>query len=202
MCLLVESIKVWNHKPVNLDLHQQRAAKSRKELFGADDGFDLEKLISIPENLGKGLFKCRVLFGVKVEKIDFEPYFPRKVETLRVVVDDKIEYSHKFANRAELVDLFEKRNGCDDVLIVKNGLVTDTSFSNILFLSAGRWFTPEKPLLAGTRREFLIESGLVLPADISISDLKNFEKFMLVNAMLDFEEKRAVQIENIWLPVS
>lgn len=199
MCLLVESIKVWNRKLVNLDLHQQRAAKSRKELFGAEDDFTLEKLISIPEKLGNGLFKCRVLFGLNVENIDFEPYIPRKVSTLRVVFDDKIEYSHKFANRTDLAVLFEKRNGCDDVLIVKNGLVTDTSFSNILLLKNGRWFTPERPLLAGTQREFLIMSGLVLPKEIDVSDLESFEKFMLVNAMLDFDEKRAIQIQNIYL---
>jgi len=197
MCLLLESIKIVNHQPVNLDFHQERVAKSRKELFCAEDYFDLEKLISIPESLSNGLFKCRVLFGLKIEKIDFESYTPRKVSTLRVVFDDNIDYSHKFADRAELVDLFEKRNGCDDVLIVKNGLLTDTSFSNILFLKNGLWFTPEKPLLAGTKREFLIKSGLVLPIKIHVSDIENFEKFMLVNAMLDFDENRASDIINI-----
>jgi 4-amino-4-deoxychorismate lyase len=59
------------------------------------------------------------------------------------------------------------------------------------------WFTPEKPLLAGTKRAFLIKTGRILTTQILITDRKDFEKFMLVNAMLDFDENRASSIINI-----
>jgi len=197
MCHLLETIKIVNRQPVNLDLHQRRVAKSRKELFHAKDDFDLSRLISVPENMGEGVYKCRVTYGLQVEKIEFEPYLPRQINTLKLVFDDEISYPHKFADRSGLNRLFELRGDCDDVLIVKNGRVTDTSFSNILFLKKGQWYTPDKPLLEGTKREFLIKSKKVTVRKIQVGDILNFEKFMLVNAMLDFDENRASGIINI-----
>ena len=34
----------------------------------------------------------------------------------------------------------EKRDNHDDVIIVKHNLVTDSSYSNIIFLKEGRWY--------------------------------------------------------------
>jgi 4-amino-4-deoxychorismate lyase len=197
MCLLLESIKIENQKPVNLDYHQERAMKSRKQLFGVDDDFDIEKSISIPENLGNGIFKCRVLYGMKIERIEFEPYVPRKVNTLKLVFDDEVDYHLKYVDRSGLSRLFLMRGDCDDILIVKNGLVTDTSYSNILFLKKGRWYTPDKPLLEGTKRDYLIQSKKVIVRKIQVGDILDFEKFMLVNAMLDIDDNRAIEIQNI-----
>ena len=114
-----------------------------------------------------------------------------------MVFDDTINYNLKFENREKINQLFAKREQCDEILIVKNGLVTDTSFCNILFFNGKKWLTPEKPLLKGIQRQFLINNEIVETANISPSDLHNFTKARLVNAMIGFEDALDIIIENI-----
>ena len=63
------------------------------------------------------------------------------------------DYSFKFSNRKAIDDLLKFRNGCDDILIVRNGLITDTSYSNVVFRKDNMYFTPNFPLLNGTKRQ-------------------------------------------------
>jgi 4-amino-4-deoxychorismate lyase len=46
--------------------------------------------------------------------------------------------------------------GCDDIIIVRNGFVTDASYANLIFRKGDEWFTPATFLLAGTMRAFLL----------------------------------------------
>ena len=50
----------------------------------------------------------------------------RMVSSLRPVASDTIDYSYKSTNREELNDLFARRGKADDILIVKDGYLTDT----------------------------------------------------------------------------
>lgn len=84
--------------------------------------------------------------------------------------------------------LFEQRNGCDDILIVKNNLITDTSIANIAFLLDGQWFTPKSPLLKGTTRARLIDEGKIKIAHLRLSDVNNTSKIALMNAMMGWVE--------------
>ena len=47
------------------------------------------------------------------------------------------------------------------VNFVKNGRLTDTSYSNIALFDGNRWVTPAHPLLKGTMRQSLIDKGLL-----------------------------------------
>lgn len=40
MCRLLETVKIVNHQPVNLNFHQRSVVKSRTGLFHAQDDFD------------------------------------------------------------------------------------------------------------------------------------------------------------------
>ena len=114
-----------------------------------------------------------------------------------MVIDDEINYSHKYHNRNHLENLFSQKGDCGDILIVKNGLITDTSFANILFYNGKEWLTPANPLLKGTQRKFLLETEKVSTADIRPSDLKYFKRARLVNAMMRFEDETGVNLSNI-----
>ena len=59
--------------------------------------------------------------------------------------------------------LIEKRKHADDIIIVKNGLVTDSFYANLAFLKNGIWFTPETPLLLGVQRQFLLSQKTIQP---------------------------------------
>jgi len=86
---------------------------------------------------------------------------------------------------------------CDEILIIKQNLITDTSFSNITFFDGTRWITPSSPLLAGTMRSFLIQKQVIVEKEIRVTDLKDFEKARLINAMLPFESGSDIPVENI-----
>ena len=76
----------------------------------------------------------------------------------------------------------------DDILIIKDLLVTDTSIANIAFeTSGGEWITPKNPLLKGTTRARLLDEGKLKEADIRVHELRSFTKVALLNAMIDFD---------------
>ncbi len=196
MCLLVESICLENGKLKNISYHNKRFNLSRKNLFGIDEKVDLNNIIKIPEDIDSSVYKVRVIYSRKIEKIEFEKYVFRKRETLRVIFSDDIDYSYKYLDREKLEELFKLRKECDDILIVKNKHVTDTFASNIIFFDGNKYLTPAYPLLKGTKRQFLIDNGAILEDEILVKDLKHFKGFKLINAMLDFDENM-LPIDNI-----
>ena len=185
MCLLFETVKIVNGKPENLELHDQRMNRSRYMLHGMHDQLRLTDIIHVPEEFCKGVVRCRVIYGPAVVSTEYLPYFPLPVKTLLLVVADSIEYSHKYLDRNLLTGLIDK-NKADDILIVKNGWVTDSSFANIVFTDGKRWVTPDTPLLQGTMRKKLLSEGIIVQESISIDHLREFTRFKLINAMLGF----------------
>ena len=106
-----------------------------------------------------------------------------------MVCDDTISYSYKSCDRSQLNALAAKKGDCDEIIIVKNNLVTDTSFTNLAISDGNCWLTPRQPLLLGTKRASLLNQGLIKEADITAYDLKRAERVRLFNAMIDFGEK-------------
>jgi len=100
--------------------------------------------------------------------------------------DDTIEYAMKYANRERLDALFAQRGDADDVLIIKNGFVTDTTIANIAFFDGKRWLTPASPLLEGTTRQRLLDEAKIVEEEIRIQDVARFKQVALMNAMVDF----------------
>ncbi|MDD5571318.1 MAG: aminotransferase class IV [Bacteroidales bacterium] len=197
MCLLLETIKVLNKEFNNIELHNERFNKSRKDLFDCGDFINIKKNISIPENLDSGLYRCRVLYKKEIEKTEFIHYKPKKIKTLKIVECNEIEYSYKFADRIIFENLKNKYPDFDEILIVKNNFITDTSFSNIVFFDGGKWLTPSTPLLKGTKREDLLRKKLIFEEQIKPGDLNKFKKACLINAMLDIDENDFISIEGI-----
>lgn len=144
-----------------------------------------------------GLFKCRLIYSSEIEKIEFTPYSIPSIKLLKVVFDDQIEYSHKYLDRSHLDQLYGKKGKYDDILIVKDGLITDTWFANILFYDGNDWLTPLSPLLKGTQRTSLLKTGRIKTADIRPVDLKHFQKARLINAMIRLEDEVDIEITAI-----
>jgi 4-amino-4-deoxychorismate lyase len=198
MYQLVETIKINNGTPENLEFHARRIKKSLSDLYGIRKGFDLNTIVKVPENLSGGIVKCRIIYDTEIRETTFQSYVIRPVNSLRLVEDNEIDYRYKYADRSTLDALFEKRGSCDDILIIKNGYVTDTYYANILFKSPhGDWFTPESCLLKGTRRTCLLEKNLIKEAVIRISDLTNFTEARIINAMIDICDTEGISIGNL-----
>ena len=82
-------------------------------------------------------------------------------------------------------------------MIIKNGLVTDTSKANIIFLKSDKIFTPNSPLLNGTKRQEMIKYHHLIPIEIKIDDIFHFEKWKIINALNSFDDNQWQNIENI-----
>lgn len=161
--------------------------RSVKELSGQRNAVSLMEALKKYNVPKTGLYKCRVVYSDKIETVEFIPYEIKPVNSLRIVYDQEIKYEHKYQNRDSLNALLSQRQYCDDILIVKNGFVTDSSYSNIIFYDGVNWITPAAPLLKGTMRQFLLDTAEIKAAPVAVQDIPSFKKFRLINSMLAFD---------------
>ncbi len=198
MSLLLETIKIENRQICNLDWHNSRLNTSRNDLFGINEPLDLATVIKVPADLDDGAYRCRVLYGRKIEEIQFHPHQSRPVNSLKIIHCNDIEYEYKFADRRKLEDLYEMRGICDEVLIIKNGFITDTSISNVVFsLPDGWWVTPDTPLLKGTMRMYLLDTGQIAEAVLRLDDLPLLTGARMINCMMDLESGPVIEMDQI-----
>ena len=145
----------------------------------------------------KAVYKCRVLYDEKIQNVEFIPYEVNKVSSLKLVEHNEIDYRFKYADRTILQRLFEQRERAEDILIVKNGLITDSSYCNVVFYDGKNWITPAQPLLYGTRRAYLLEKGLIVEKQIRVEDLGLLGGLKLINAMIGLEEAELISVNEI-----
>lgn len=194
---LFESIRVENGSIVHPDWHQKRFLASYTLYYGHEPSIGLFDSLDIPETCRKGIFKLRISYNHESRQVDWQPYTTGQISNLRLIKDDDIDYSLKYTDRSRLNNLYDQRNGCDDILIVRRGLITDSSYCNIVLFDGDKWFTPAEPLLPGTARARLLASGQIIARPIRVEDLVGYKSFKLINAMRDFEILPSVSIENI-----
>lgn len=187
MSLLLESIKLVDGEFQNLFYHEQRMNRALKFLCGVQEHFNLENFLKNLNLPLKGLYKCRLVYDDNSKDIEFIPYQYKEINSLRVIEHDRVSYEFKYADRTLLNRLYELRKDCDDVLIVKRGQVTDSSYSNIIFRRGKRWYTPWSALLKGTMRASLLEGNVIEEEEILVEDISSFESFKLINAMRSFD---------------
>ncbi|MEO9850708.1 MAG: aminotransferase class IV [Reichenbachiella sp.] len=130
-------------------------------------------------------YKCRVEYDATNIDIDFIPYINPRVNSLQVIVDDEINYDFKSADRSGLTDLFNRRKEADDIMIIKNGRITDSYFANLAFYDGIDWWTPKFPLLNGVKRQNLLDTGSIKEKDVFVDELGDFQTISLINAMND-----------------
>lgn len=187
MYQLLESIYLKDGAFRNIAYHEARMKASVSALLGEHLSIDLHYFFSQQIIPSKGLFKTRLIYTNSILKMEFVPYVVKPVNAIRLIEDNQIDYAHKFVDRADLAALYSKRETADDVLIVKNGLITDTSYGNIIFKKDGRWYTPESYLLKGTMRQSLLDSGVIKETQIDSTNYKQFESCKIINAMLGMD---------------
>ena len=196
MCLFIETIKLIKGVPQLREYHQERFDDTRRAHFDACKSISLTEVISLPDHLASNRpVKCRIVYGRDIESITYEKYLPKIVRTLRTVFDDDISYTYKSLDRTSLNNLLEQKEGCDEVLIIRNGLVTDTSYSNVVFKDRqGRWFTPDSYLLNGVMRRYLLDARAIGETRIAQEDIRKYQSVKLINAMLGIEDGPEVEL--------
>lgn len=197
MSRLIESIRLFNGKFERLELHQARLNNSFQTIFRKNPGWSLQALLQNQDVPQSGLYKCRIVYDDQHQQVEFKLYKPSAIKTLKRVADNTIDYQHKWENRDQLNNAFSKRGDCDDILIVRNGLITDSLYANVAFQKAGKWYTPQSCLLAGTMRQFLLNTGVISEKEITEETLREFEACKLINAMLGWDGP-TIDISNIY----
>ena len=189
--IYLESIQVSEGKFCNLSLHIDRMQRTIGKVLALN--------LVVPEIYCIGIVKCRILYNEqRIIEVGYQHYTLPKIKTLRILEAPSLDYSHKWADRSAINALMMQRGTCDDILITQNGCVTDTSFCNIVFESKEGLFTPTTALLHGTKRQLLLNKGVIKQRAISNRDLLDYDKAYLINAMIDLSDKVCINIEQIY----
>lgn len=184
----IEAIAWRDGKAERLIYHQKRVEEAFRVLFPDKQPFMLKELLQSVDGPGTGLYKLRLEYGVEPGIMEFQEYRMRNVSSLQLVGIDHEPMDYKAAERDYIDRAFSKRGLCDDVLMVRDGLLTDSSYANIALFDGKKWLSPRIPLLYGTRRAYLVDHGQIEPADIKADDLVQFQRIRLFNAMVGFGE--------------
>lgn len=182
-----EAIKIKEGKIHNLNYHQKRVNRTI-DAFGLEEINLAEALTEIPDKAKQGLIKCRILYSNQIESIEFIPYQFQPRERVVLISADNLEYPFKYADREKL-NAFQKNTNFDDIIFIKNGLVTDSLSANLVFENKKGLFTPKSYLLAGTKRQSLLDQGIIQEIEISKNGITQFQKIRFINAMIDLEDE-------------
>jgi 4-amino-4-deoxychorismate lyase len=187
MSQFIESIKIENQKIFNLALHQKRVNEIFKN-FGKKNYLDLDKLFKDLEHDEDGLYKLRIVYDLNSKfTLNLIPYAYSEITQISLVENNTLSYSFKFEDR-KIFETMKNKAKSEEIIIVKNNHITDSSYANLLFLKDKKWFTPTTYLLNGVQRQNLLNAKKVKETEINLQNLKEFSHFQLINVMLDFNE--------------
>lgn len=193
--MFLETICIDHGRLLNVAAHLNRMKLTAAAFaFHAPALPDLLKLLPLDQYNTK--VKCRILYRETLHDITFEKYRPQKILSLKLI-EASPDYGYKYAGREELTGLLAQKGDADEVLITRNGLITDTSFSNVVFRQGEQYFTPESWLLNGTKRQKLLREGRITEKRITRETLHEYQSLFLINAMLDVEDAASIPVSNI-----
>ena len=196
MSRFIESIKIEDQKAFLLDLHQKRVNQTFAH-FGKEGSIDLAKIFKNLEHDEDGLYKLRIVYNLdKKFTTQLIPYAIPEIENFQLVENNSYDYSFKFEDRKEFERMKTKAK-TEEIIVVKNNHITDTSYTNILFLKGKEWFTPTTYLLNGVMRQHLLHEKKIKETEITLQNIKEFSHFQLINAMNDFDDMFIYPIERI-----
>lgn len=196
MSQFIESIKVEDQKIYLLELHQKRVNDTFQH-FGKEGSVDLAKIFKELKHDEDGLYKLKITYDLNRNiRTQLLPYAISEIDDFQLVENNTYDYSFKFEDRKEFLKMKEKAR-TEEIIVVKNNHITDSSFSNILFLKGKTWFTPSTYLLNGVQRQHLLKNKKIKETDITLQNISEFSHFQLINAMNDFDDMFVYPIEKI-----
>jgi len=185
MYRFIETIGFNHGEFFNLELHQQRIAVTMGRFFPGKAVPDLAEFLKSFCVPSEGVYRFTITYSYEFEGCKIVKYYPKKIIRLILVEGKDIDYGFKYADRNELEFLTRNCKENEDIVIVKNGFITDASYANLVFSDGSSWKTPSSPLLPGTKRKLLLEQGKIEESIIRPENLEDFKSCSLINAMLN-----------------
>lgn len=196
MSRFIESIQLNDGQLKHLSLHLERMQQTIQAFYKQHTLFDGNIIEQLAKKYTKGIYKCRIVYTNKIEEITFNAYQIRSINSLQLVTS-QLQYALKKEDRTGLTKLYQQRGDCDDIVIVKDGLLTDGSYTNIALFDGETWWTPATPLLKGIQREVLLSKGRIKEKKIPVALLTKYQKIKLFNAMMDWEVAPEVPLTKV-----
>ncbi len=191
---LLETIHLKNGQWQNIDYHNQRFNETRKAIFSNLESKDLRDLIEISEEYKSGDFRCRMIYEDEIQSISFVKYTEKEIKKLRLIDIKNWDYDYKYADRSFLNKLLAENSDVDEVIMTKNGFITDCTIANLAFYDGINWFTPSTPLLKGTKRQQLLDKQMITEREIRVEDISLYEGVCLINCFRNLELENLVRI--------
>lgn len=188
MCQFIETMCVEQGRIINLDYHLERIKNTRKHFWNTEKTVPTDQLSALAATQDS---RTKLRFTYDKENIydlSCTPYNTRKIERLKLLERNDIEYRYKSVDRSEINLLKAQTEPTDEIIIIKQNRLTDTSYTNIALFDGSQWITPSTPLLKGTRRAQLLDAGRLIEREVLATDLKSFQSISLINAMMDLKE--------------
>lgn len=184
MCQFIETIQINNGCICDLNYHTERFNRTRQAFWNGCSKLDLVDYITdFPTT---DIIKCRIVYAKDIVEITYSAYSMRKVNSLKLIANDEIDYRYKSIDRNMLNMLFQLKESADDILILKKGYLTDTSIANVALFDGVNWCTPSHPLLKGTKRQALLDKGVLIEKEIHVTKLADYSKICIFNSMINF----------------
>lgn len=186
---LFETLCIENGQVQNLALHQQRYENSLREFYAGQpyDIFSIAKILQknteLWANLQSPIIRCRIDYNATQYHLQCFPYQRKTYQRFHPVICDDIDYHLKYSNRAIFNELLKQKGDCDEIIIVKQGKITDCTIGNLILRQGSQWFTPDSPLLIGTQRSKLLKERKIIEREILLSDLHLYQEIRLINAL-------------------
>jgi len=200
MSQLFETICLIDGLAQNLKYHQLRMSRSMKGFFQLNEVHDILQNLEIPEKFQQGKVKLKIIYSHNSFQQIYSHYSIKAIKSYRLVHDEDIEYAFKYFDRSRINQLCEGLKEGEDIIIVKNGYLTDASYANLIFKDdKGELFTSEHSLLKGTKQSKYLDEKLIRSIAISQEDIKKYKFVTRINAMMDLGEDNWVPVEEIEL---
>jgi 4-amino-4-deoxychorismate lyase len=188
MSRFFEIIKLADGQLSHISNHQTRINRTFTIHFPDSHPFSIEKILNETKLPSTGLFKIRISYSEDEVNTEVQPYSARKISTLKLVNINTTPSFFKSEIRDLISEAVSRKENCDDIIMVSNNLLTDTSYANIALFDGKKWFTPRKPYLYGSHRDALLDNGEIEEKDIPANEIYSYSKIRIFNAMLEFGE--------------
>lgn len=185
MCQCFETIKVEDGTIQHLSYHQQRFDKTRVELFGLSDKINLNDFIKVKDDK---TYRVKVVYAKEIEEVLWQEYKQERIFETFYLKDLDFDYSYKYVDR-KMMDTTK------DLIYVEDGFLKDTQIANIALMIDNVWLTPKYPMLKGTTRARLLESGFIKEENLDKNSLEIAQKFAIMNALMGFKIIENIRID-------
>ena len=186
--MFIETIRIQDGHVCHLSDHTDRMRRTADHFGFTAPTLPTDLASLVPDELRTGTVRCRVVYDHTLREVTFTPYRRRHIERLFAVDAGTTTYAFKYADRAPLARPDVPLEASDELLFVREGLLTDTSYTNLVLRRGRELVTPDTFLLDGTCRRRLLREGVVHTEPVRLHDLPTYDELLLVNAMMPLRE--------------